>query len=168
MPSIGVCAPESEECIRSEPAPVFDAKQPAIRSHQFVPVSNHEAREYVVLASGESLEIHHGGCEYFVTTFRFQSRYILKDIKSRPATYTAAATLLRRLQQLNEKSGFDLALAAKTLETAARRNSAIEFEEQLAVEGDGTDFLQTQVQVDAAGEVSGKGFVQISLFKGPL
>jgi len=36
------------------------------------------------------------------------------------------------------------------------------------VEGDGTDFLQAQVQVDAAGQESGAGFVQITLFRGPL
>jgi hypothetical protein len=168
IPFKAMCASATDDCVRSEPAPVFDAMQSGIKSHRFVPVSRHEAKEYVVLASGASLEIHHGGCESFVTTFRWQSAQLARNVKSRLDAYIAAATLLRGLKQLKENSGFDLALAARALETAARKNPRIEFEEQLAVEGDGADFLQAQVQVDAAGQKSGIGFIQVSLFRGPL
>lgn len=168
LPLAGTCAPKPSECVRSKPAPVFNGVQPGVRSHRFVPVSDHEASEYAVLTSGESMDIRHGGCEYFVTTFRFQSGLTLRNVKSRHDAYMVAATLLRRLQQLKESSGFDLALAASTLDVAARRNSEIEFGEPLAVEGGETDFLQTQVQVDEVGRKPGNEFIQISLFKGPL
>jgi hypothetical protein len=161
-------ASASDDCVRSEPAPIFDAARSDIKSHRFVPVSGHEAKEYAVLASGASLEIHHGGCESFVTTFRWQSAQLARNVKSRLDAYMAAATLLRELKKVKESSGFDLALAATVLETAARKNPNIEFEEQLAVKGDGIDFLQAQVQVDAAGQKSGIGFIQVSLFRGPL
>lgn len=167
-PLSGVGAPVPDECVRSEPAPVFEAKQLGIHSHRFALVSSHEAQEQLRLNSGELVDIHHGGCEYFVTTFRFSSVNILKSSKSRLDAYKISATLLRRLQQLKGKSGFDLVLAARTLEAVVEKNRAIEFGRQFAVDGDGTDFLQTQVQVDAAGQKAGVGFVQVSLFKGPL
>ncbi len=167
-PLTAMCASESDECIRSEPTPVFNAVQSGIKSHRFVRVSSHEAKEYVVLSSGVSLEVRHGGCESFVTTFRWQSANIAKNVKSRLDAYLTAAGLLRSLQRLNEHSGFDVVLAAAALEAAARKNPKIEFEEQLAVQGDGADFLQAQVQVDAAGQKSGIGFIQVSLLRGPL
>lgn len=168
LPLAGMCAQAPSECVRSKPAPVFKGGQPGIRSHRFVPVSDHEAREYAVLNSGELLDIRHGGCEYFVTTFRFKSRLILKSIKSRNNAYMLAATLLRRLQQMKVSSGFNLALAAGALDVVARSNSEIEFGEAFAVEGDGTDFLQAQVQLDEVGRKPGNEFIQISLFRGPL
>jgi hypothetical protein len=131
-------------------------------------VSKHEAKEYVVLASGVSLEVRHGGCESFVTTFRWQSPNIAQNVKSRLDAYLMAAGLLRGLQQLNEHSGFDVVRAASALEAAARKNPKIGFEEQLVVQGDGTDFLQAQVQIDTAGQKSGIGFIQVSLLRGPL
>jgi hypothetical protein len=168
LPSTAMCASAADDCVRSEPAPVFEAVQAGLRSHRFVPLSRHEAKEYVVLASGASLEVHHGGCEYFVTTFRWQSARIARHVKSRPDAYLAAAALMRELRQLKQNPGFDLVLAAATLETAARKNPKLEYEEQLAVEGDGDDFLQAQVQLDAAGQKSGVGYIQVTLSRGPL
>ena len=168
LPLTAMCASASDECIRSEPAPVFTAVQSGIKSHRFARVSSHEAKEHVVLSSGVSLEVIHGGCESFVTTFRWQSAQIARSVKSRSDAYMVAATLLRGLKTLKENSGFDLALAAAALEAAARNNPKIAFEEQLAVAGDGVDFLQAQVQVDGAGQKSGIGFIQVSLLRGPL
>jgi hypothetical protein len=168
LPGSGICAPASDDCVRSEPAPVFDIKQAGIRTHRFVPVSSHEAREYIVLTSGESLDIRLGGCEYFVTTFRVRSQRISSRIKAGSEAYLTAARVLRQLRLLKDSSGFDLLLAANTLEAAAKRTPVTAFEEPLAIEGDGIEFLQAQVQIDAVGQESGMGFVQITLFRGPL
>jgi hypothetical protein len=168
LPLSAMCTPVPDECVRGEPIPVFNAGRPGIRAHNFVSVSSHEANEFVTLSSGEAVEIHHGGCEYFVTTFRFHSKRILKDGKSPRDAYKTAAALLRRIGQLKEESGFDLIRAAGTLEAAVRRNPGVNFEEPFAVEGDGIDFLQAQVQVDALSRKGGIGFLQVSLFRGPL
>jgi hypothetical protein len=167
FPALGHCAEDGEACVRGEPAPVFPAAQAGITSHSFNAVSSHEARERVELASGVSVAIHHQGCEYFVTTFRFEGAGILKGGASSKASYQAAAELLRQLGRMKADPGFDLALAAATLEQASR-GAPLEFEQELPVAGDGTDFLQSQVKVDNAGRKSKVGFVQVTLFKGPL
>jgi len=166
-PAIGHCAGE-EACVRGEPAPVFPAAQAGIKAHRFNTVSSHEARERVELASGMTVDIHHQGCEYFVTTFRFEGAGILKSDASIKASYQAAAELLRQLGHLKSDPGFDLALAAATLEKASRSAQPLAFELELPVAGDGTDFLQSQVKLDNAGRKAASGFVQITLFKGPL
>ncbi|MGO4467784.1 M13 family metallopeptidase [Pseudoduganella sp. RAF53_2] len=143
LPLPGLCAPAPGDCVRSAPAPAFNAKQPGIRSYRFSPVSDHEAREYLALTTGESVDIRHGGCEYLVTTLRIKSKSIPIRLTAGRDAFLTAANLLRRLRQLKDTSGFDLALAANTLSAAAKGNPA--FEEPLAVEGDGTDFLQAQV-----------------------
>src|SRR5476649_284281 len=167
LPLAGFCAAQSDDCVRSEPGPVFDGKQAGISSYHFSPVSSHEAREQLVLNSGESVEIKHGGCEYMVTTFRIQAKSISSSVKTAREAYLTAAASLRRLQQLKETSGFNLALAAGALDAAVKRNPKIDFGEEIPVEGDGVDFLQAQVQVDAAGWESGVGHIQITLFRGP-
>lgn|GEM_PF-2004162 len=166
LPLPGLCAPAPGDCVRSAPVPAFNAKQPGIRSYRFSPVSDHEAREYLALTTGESVDIRHGGCEYLVTTLHIKSKSIPIRLTAGRDAFLVAANLLRQLRQLKDTSGFDLALAANTLSAAAKGNPA--FEEPLAVEGDGADFLQAQVQVDATGQESGAGFVQITLFRGPL
>ena len=106
LPGSGICAPAPYDCARSEPTPVFDMRQAGIPTHCYFPVSSHEAREYIVLTTGESLEIRLGGCEYFVTTFRVQSPRISRRIKA-----------------------------------------GSEASPPLAIEGDGIEFLQAQVQL---------------------
>ncbi|MRW92929.1 hypothetical protein GJ699_23300 [Duganella sp. FT80W] len=153
-----------DSCMRSEAEPMFTPHQPGLRNYQFKRLSATEAQESFQLASGESVLLEHGGCEYFVTKFRFSSPAILKQGATRKQAFASAGQLLRRLRLLKGDSAFDLLLAARTLETAVQRKPDVEYGESQDVEGDGEDFLQTQAQLVAAGP----GFVQLMLFKGPL
>lgn len=149
-----------DACVRSEPKPVFHNGQPGIRAHHFARVSNHEARETLQLAAGDTLEILQGGCEYLVTTFRLSGSAILPDCASRQQAYAAAGQLLRQLSQLKDASCFDLLRAAQSLE--AVRDTP--FEEPMNVAGDGDGFLTAQVQVNAVR----RGFIEVLVFRGPL
>ena len=157
-----------DECMRGKPYPVFSKNLPELRSRQFSLKSVHEANERIQLKSGESIRIHHWGCEYYVITFRFESADILKAGMSKSAAFKEAVPLLRKLQQLKADSVFDLGLAASTLEKAILQPNDLAFGEQFPVEGDGTDFLQTQVKIDSAGRNDKVGFIEVSLLKGPL
>ncbi len=84
------------------------------------------------------------------------------------AAFKEAVPLLRKLHKLKADSIFDLGLAANTLEKAILQPNTPTFDEQFPVEGDGTDFLQTQVKIDSAGRNGKAGFIEISLLKGPL
>jgi hypothetical protein len=76
--------------------------------------------------------------------------------------------LLRELDSLHPATPSDLGLAARTLDAQARARAAPAFDSELAVEGDGVEPLQGQVKLDAAGRQKTKGFVQVTLFRGPL
>ncbi len=156
------------ECMRGKPYPVFSKNLSELHSRQFSMKSEHEANERIQLKSGESIQIHHWGCEYYVITFRFESASILKNGMSKLAAFKEAVPLLRKLKQLKADSVFDFGLAASTLEKAILQSNGLTFDEQFPVEGDGTDFLQTQVKIDSAGRNGKAGFIEISLLKGPL
>ncbi len=141
LPATGHCAEREEACVRGEPIPVFAAGQAGTKSHHFKAISSHEARERVELSSGVLVAIHHLGCEYYVTTFRFESADLLKNDASPKAVYRSAADQLRQLRRLKADPGFDLDLAATTLESAVLSGQPVEFEQELPVAGDGTDFL---------------------------
>lgn len=162
----GRCAEEG--CVRSAPAPVFRGSQAGLGAHRFKTISSHEAREHVELASGVSVDIHHQGCEYFVTTFRFESADILKNGTSVQAAYQSAAGLLRQLGRLKGEFVFDLQLAAATLDQTSRDSRPLELEQEIPFGGDGSGLLQTQVKIDSAGRNAKSGFVQVTLFLGPL
>ena len=66
---------------------------------------------------------------------------------------------------------FDLDKAANTLEAKVINNKGLSFaHEPYPVEGDGIDFLQTQVFIKSGGTLKGKpiGYVEFELMKGPL
>jgi len=165
---LGLFSLGEDECMRGKPYPVFSKDLPELHNRRFSLKSAHEANERVQLKSGESIRIHHWGCEYYMITFRVESAGILKAGMSKSAAFKEAVLLLRKLQQLKADSVFNLGLAANTLEKAILQPTDLSFDEQFPVEGDGTDFLQTQVKVDSAGRIGKAGFIEISLLKGPL
>lgn len=156
------------DCVRGEPIPVFAASNPRLRSYTLLKSPDDGMRELVGLGLGESLEIRQWGCEYVVTTFRLESKQLRREDIGGAHAYLVAAKLLRRLRSLDVDSVHNLVLAAETLEAAVRRREASSFGQPFPVEGDGTDFLQTQVQIDRSGWRNGAGFVELSLFMGPL
>ncbi|WP_147373948.1 hypothetical protein [Massilia cavernae] len=168
IPSVGLAEPVRDDCVRGEPVPVFAPTKSGLRSYQFRSPAGEGARELGSLGPGESLEIRHGGCEYLVMTIRFTSRKLRRQDVSGANAYPLAAGVLQRMHKLKAQSPYDLVLAAKTLIDASRRRSHPDFGESLPVDGDGIDFLQTQIQIDKAGLSHGFGFVEFSLFKGPL
>ncbi len=163
-----ICGAGQDECIRGIPTPVFAKNHADIRSRNFTLTSSTEAKEQVQLKSGELIRISHGGCEYYTITFRFESNEILRSDTSTNRVYKEAADLLQKLTTLKVDSAFDLGLAAATLETALMKQPRTELHDTLAVVGDGEEFLQTQIRIDAAGRKRKIGFIEISLFKGPL
>lgn len=58
--------------------------------------------------------------------------------------------------------------AAATLDAQARAPADPALGRELVVDGDGEAPLQGQVKVDAAGRRNRAGFVQVTLFRGPL
>lgn len=158
----------ADDCVRGEHAPLFASSNPGLRSYRLLKSPEDGMRELVTLGEGESLEIRQGGCEYVVTTFRIQSKRLRRQDVAGTNAYLVAAELLRRLGKLNAQSPYDLALAAQTLEAAVRLHKADGFERPFPVEGDGIDFLQTQVQINSAGWRDGAGVLEFSLFNGPL
>lgn len=168
LPSPAFAGTSADDCVRGEPIPVFDASNPGLRSYRLLKSRDYGLREFARLGRDESLEIRQGGCEYVVTTFRIQSKRLRQHDIAGTNAYLVAANLLRRLGKLNAQTPFDLVLAAGTLEAAVRLRKTGGFEQPFPVEGDGIDFLQTQVQINSAGMRAGAGVVEFSLFKGPL
>ena len=78
--SLSVRAEESKEgtydnCIRAVPEPLFDKKMTMVKTAKFHPATKEaEAKEEVVFTSGDRLFIRNWGCEYFVNTFRYESK----------------------------------------------------------------------------------------------
>jgi hypothetical protein len=167
MPAISAKA--GADCVRHVPVPVFPKKVATMRSTAFHPVSGNEANEEVVFATGERLKIRNWGCESFVMTFRYESKTLPASGDGR-AWYERAAEVLERISRLEPQTPFDLPLAARQLRKALRTPAALRLEEDIEVEGDGVEFLQTRVSVKGGGalEGGGGGYVEFQLAKGPL
>jgi hypothetical protein len=159
----------ADECVRGEPEAMFPNRVATIRSTAFHPVSSHEATEEVVFAGGERLRIRNWGCEYFVLTFRYESKALIASGDGR-AWHQRAAEVLERLARLKPRAPFDLPLAARQLRKALRTPAALPLEQEIDVEGDGVEFLQARVSVKGGGALAGggRGYVEFQLAKGPL
>jgi hypothetical protein len=156
------------ECIRGEPEPALPAGKPGIVESTFTPRSSTEALEVVRFDDGAQVRIEHGGCEYYLATLEIRDPSLHADGSDVPAAYRAAAAWLRRLAVLEPALGFDFVLAAKKLERMPGAKRDLAFDEDIRVDGDGTDFLQTQVAVVSASRDDQVGTLRIRLFKGPL
>lgn len=156
-----------DACVRSELSPMFKKGQAGLRSHRYVQLSRREARETVVLESGERVVMNHGGCECIVTTFHLESEQLLKNDASHQAAYKAAAAMLRALLRLHPETSLNLGQAAASLDAALRRKTLPAFEEQLT-KLDGDNALATQVELDGAGRKGAIGYVDVGLLLGPL
>lgn len=175
---IGVifCSPDltwadqaEDRCVRGGPEPLFSGQSPDVKGHEFTRTSSHEADESVLFASGDRLVIRNWGCEYFVNTFRFESKSIEGHKSSPPYWHKVAAHALRTLAASEPDIVFDLKLAARTLEIKVSNSIELKLDDPYPVEGDGTDFLQSHVAVKASGKTDkGVGFVVVELSKGPL
>jgi len=168
LATVGLKATDSEDCLRGKPYPVFSKAQGGIRSRHFSLRRDGEAEEVINFKSGHLIKIRHWGCEYYVITIRIESKKILREGTSKKCAFIDAIASLRLLHKFKADSVFDFPLAIKTLEKALQNDAALEFEQEFPVEGDGIDFLQTRVKIDAAGRDSDHGFIEITFLKGPL
>lgn len=166
--SAGALPARAQYCVRSVPAPLFAATQPGIRAHSFSLSSQHEATERFEFGDGVQAEVSHGGCEYYVTTYRFSAPPLFARGYTPRQVYAAAAGFLRTLAALRPDTSSDLGLAAATLDAQANAPANPVLGQELTVDGDGAAPLQGQVKVDAAGRRNRAGFVQVTLFRGPL
>lgn len=161
-------AAHADECVRSTPSPLFPAGRHEVQAHGFRLQSDHEAVERFQLGPDLRVTVAHGGCECFVTRFRFEAPGLFLKKYSPALAYAAAASLLRQLNGLRPDSPSALDLAAASLLQAARRTRVPELGQELPGQGDGSAPLATVVVVDAAGRGKSFGYIDISLFIGPL
>jgi hypothetical protein len=161
----------AQDCVdpvRSVPSPLFAGVRAGIRAHSFALSSNHDAVERFEFGDGIQAEVRHGGCEYYVTTYRFSAPALFARGYTTRQVYTAAAGFLRTLAALQPNTASPPDLAAATLDAQARAPAAPVLGHEFAVDGDGVDPLQGGVVIDAAGRRKRAGFVQVTLFRGPL
>jgi len=158
----------ADDCVRSEPFPAFSPNHKNILEHRFELTSKHVAIERFRLASGMQVEVQHGGCEYFVSRFKFESKELLTPPRSVAGAYKKAAALLQALQRLNPDAGFDLQLAAEALLREAAGNRDPRIDRELPVRGDGVPPLEAVVKVDSVSRLSTAGRIEVTLFRGPL
>lgn len=158
----------ADECVRSTPAPIFAANRDDVQAHSFTLKSRHEAVERFRLGSDTQVKVEHGGCEYFVTKFRFESPNLFVEKYSRAIAYKTAASLLQKLKDSRQESGFDLDLASETLLKEAGRRQVPKLNQELRIQGDGVAPLQGGIQIDSAGRNRSFGYLEVTLFRGPL
>lgn len=162
---------EEGGCVRGEPEALFEQSSPGVEKHSFNRRSSHEADEEVVFESGDVLRIRNWGCEYFVNTFHYESGSFQGNESDIPYWFRKAAEVLSVMARAKPNAIFDLQRAAATVESRISDGSKLGFDHPpYAVEGDGTDFLQTRVVVKNGHPPKGGklGFVEFELMKGPL
>jgi hypothetical protein len=160
-----------ENCTRAMPEPLFAKKMTTVKSTKFQPVTKEEgAKEEVVFASGDRLFILNWGCEYFVNTFRYESKSMSVSPENIKDVFMKTARTLRKLEGYNPNIIFDLGKAAATLDKVVKEGKDISFQTWYPVEGDGLYFLQTRVVVKGGGPLEKEegSYVEFELFKGPL
>ena len=166
-----MCPPAyADDCVTAPPTPMFSTARRDIQSHGFRRKSAHEAIERLRLGPDTQVRVEHGGCEYVVAKLRFESPDLFANRYADGLAYEQAAALLGRLQALRPARGFDfdLRLARKTLLAAAGRKRPPGLGEEFHVRGDGVPPLEAVLQVEAAGRRGKGGFVDVTLFRGPL
>jgi hypothetical protein len=159
---------QADDCIRSTPTPMFPAHRDAIQAHRFALESDHEALERFQLGPAMQVKVEHGGCEYFVTKLRFESPKLFAKNYTDAMAYETAASLLKKLKDARPELPFDLDLASARIAKEARRKRVPGLNQEFVVDGDGVPPLQATVVIDAAGRGRTSGYVEVTLFRGPL
>lgn len=155
-------------CLRSAPRPVFGDKQPGVTACTFAKPAKslpgaREAVETAALATGDMVTVSHWGCRFFILTFDVASKARLSVGSSPAAGYLEAAKVIRQLDALQVKTGFNLEKAAKALEGAAK-NPKVAYVTPVALGA------KESVAVKTAGPTEDKtrGHVQFEFMRGPL
>jgi len=65
------------DCTRGEPEPSLDST--VFPNRQFLLIDRKSATEAVNLENGDKITIRHGGCEYFIQTYRFETSRFQAD-----------------------------------------------------------------------------------------
>jgi hypothetical protein len=158
----------ADGCVRCTPAPIFPANRTDIPAHSFTLQSDHEAVERFNLGTNTRVKVEHGGCEYFVTKVRFESSDLFREKYTDGVAYQTAASLLQALKKSRPQLDFDLDLASRTLAQQINRKRVPKLDQEFSIQGDGIPPLQARILIDAAGRAGSSGYVEITLFRGPL
>lgn len=151
------------DCIRGKPTPALDSTKFVF--HVFKPINAIAATETVILANGNRLIVSHGGCEYFVQTYRFEVTAAAMDTIDLGFWYNQAVALMREIEAANV-SPMAISAAISALQTFADSDA----EKRLEIPFDLVDseirhFVSLE-KVELLGE--NKYGVEIMLAIGPL
>lgn len=154
-----------EPCVRGDAVPWFVADLPK-DMHAFRQISPTTAVETFIRDDGANLTIVQGGCETYAASFRF----VAPRRAGGGEAVEEVIIALRELQWLETDAAFDFALAERELSRRRDLGSLLASREEIAVPGDGEDFLQTRIVLERAGPVPGEAavFVEFRMMKGPL
>lgn len=97
--------PSDYDCIRGEPEPSLDLN--VFPTRQFTSISKTTAIETASLTNGDKLIIKHGGCEYFIQTYRFETSRFQADTSKIILWYKNTVKLLSEIESAN-KSPIDI------------------------------------------------------------
>jgi len=156
-------------CMRGNPMPVLSKDMPEVVSYYYEAFSPVNSIETVILADGGSITALHWGCEYYAINLFYTFSHTGKELDTASA-YRLGSRLLVRLNRLGVDTVFDLPLSAATLRRVAMNPMGEPCVLGCAVEGDGTDFLQSRVDVEDYGVMANAGiqYIQVGFNKGPL
>lgn len=87
-------------CIRGEPEPSLDST--VFPNRQFLLIDRTSATEAVDLENGDKITIRHGGCEYFVQTYRFETSRFQADTTDILFWYKKTVKLLSEIEQADQ------------------------------------------------------------------
>ncbi len=155
-------------CPRSVPRPVFGDKLPGITARTFAKPAKalpgaREAVETAELSTGDTVTVNHWGCRFFILTFDVASKARLSVGSSPAAGYLEAAKVIRQLDALQVKTGFNLVKAAKALEGAAK-NPKVAYVTPVVLGGKES----VAVKISGPTEDKTRGHVQFEFMRGPL
>jgi hypothetical protein len=158
----------ADGCVRSTPTPIFAPYRTDVQAHSFTLQSDHEAVERFNLGTNTQVKVEHGGCEYFVTKVRFESPDLFREKYTDAVAHQIAASLLQALRQYRPELNFDLDLASKTLLQEINRDPMPKLEQEFPIQGDGIPPIQARLLINAAGRDGSFGYLEITMFRGPL
>ncbi|WP_225000378.1 hypothetical protein [Cesiribacter sp. SM1] len=157
--------PEIHEfnCVRGAPEASLDLA--VYPSRQFMLIESTSATEAVDLNNGDKLIINHGGCEYYVQTYRFETTRWKADTTDLSFWYNKAVQLLSEIEKADQ-SPIDIKAGMNAIAKYIDQNK----EMQLAYDLDFADSeIREFVSLDRIEKLDhGKFAVEVTFAIGPL
>jgi len=100
------------DCTRGDPVPSFNLT--VFPNRQFQLIDQTTAIETVDLDNNEKIIVRHGGCEYYVLTYRFETSRFQADTSKILFWYKKTVKLLSEIEQANQ-SPIDIKLGLRAM-----------------------------------------------------